>query len=182
VGSPVYENLGSSERAEFSQRDVTMIVALSHAVPNRNIAAFLGISMRAVAKWTAANRSRIKPMADMLAAFMATNREDIRREAIEDWQEELKGLDRASLDSLILAIQSPDKRLSYEAGKEVRDRRLGTPKSSVHITGSVDHKMIHSIDPKVLQAFEQDVLLDAPLAQKRKQLSAGEVIDVEPIT
>ena len=169
------------EEIEFTARDVTMIFARALRIPVTEIAKYLSITDRRVRQWYAENYDRVNSLAEMLALWMQTNKTAIKREAVEDLMGELKQYDRESLQSLERALLGSDNRLAYEAGKELRDRRLGLPKSTVAHEGKVDHTMTHTIDQQVLRLMEADILKDADLMERRRELAIeGEVIDVKP--
>ncbi len=158
-----------------------MSFAFASGISTAEIATFLQITRRGVEKWLANNRARVKPTIDMLQLWAEAKRTKITNEIIDDWAAELRKLDGAARDSLIKALVGSDKRLSYEAGKELRDRVLGTPKSTVEHAGRISHTMTHTIDASVLQLLEKDILRDAELSASRERLQlTGKVIHVEP--
>jgi hypothetical protein len=185
---PMRQALRQADEPQFSQRDVVMILALASGRSNAEVADYLGLSQRGLYKWYASHRERIRPLADALAAWFASSKNEMRREIIENLTDEIKNLDGLSRDAWVKALTGKDMRLAYEASREQRDRRLGTPVSSVRHSGKLehDHLVTHTIDPAVLSAFERDVLRDASLARPGHELEAGSpdhVIDVtsEPV-
>lgn len=148
------------------------------------VAEAIGISERMVYNDRRDFAADIQRAREIMAPVIRTNRREIRRIERAKIMEELESRIGMSFDTLDRAMAAGGE-LSYNAGKEVRDRMIGKPASTHNVHGSVAHQIAGNIQvilPEEARAsLRVGISRDLDLLRAASNLLRGEqpVITIE---